>query len=634
MMRKFLYLGLFTFTLFILFSYQVSESHIIPPEKFHPVADAYRRMMFGLNLNPIRWDLKQEDVKIIARELGKISATESKTYLSKVNPLITKMIKMEGLPSKEERKNTARLLFEENTKAVTKTLIFHLVAAQKNLKQYSLAFRHLNEARQIWASFEHEIKATDYPAFLRMGRSFLELATSLGNPGILTVGYEPTKRQIFQQESQVIIAYIDRNFGDDYEVGKSKQLAPLPRKSNTFNPKASIPPKLPPGADINKQVPRPRQILNMTVRGVDESETPLIALGDMAFDSTYIFGEPARSFSITCNTCHNKGVTNPNFFIPELSTIPGGMDVSNSYFAPHANNGHFGQVDIPDLRGIRFTAPYGRNGRFSSLREFTRNVIVNEFNGQEPDPLILDGLVAYMLEFDFLPNPKLSPDGRLSDKASTAAKRGEKIFHKPYKQMGERSCATCHIPSNQFLDHQQHNIGTVSGAEAFSQDRALDTPTLLSAKFSAPYFHDGSQPTLQAVNEWFNENFRLGLNRREISDLTSYLETIANGQDPMEETIYILDAELEEFSFFLSAYEFLKKVNKPDLITITFQTISEEIKNHQWELQDPKYHSTLLKLASLMDEAVLANKKGNGKVVDQKVNEYRNLYAKNVEVLK
>ena len=113
-------------------------------------------------------------------------------------------------------------------------------------------------------------------------------------------------------------------------------------------------------------------------------------LGDMLFDSPYIFGEPARSLQISCNTCPNKGVTNPNFFIPGISTAHGGLDVSSNFFRPASNNAIADPVDIPDLRGIRFTAPYGRNGRTMSLREFTRNVIVGEFNGAEPTPVMLD----------------------------------------------------------------------------------------------------------------------------------------------------------------------------------------------------------------------------------------------------
>ncbi|MEM7351706.1 MAG: cytochrome c peroxidase, partial [Acidobacteriota bacterium] len=332
--------------------------------------------------------------------------------------------------------------------------------------------------------------------------------------------------------------------------------------------------------------------------------------------------------------CHNKSITNPGFFIPGLSARPGGMDVSNSFFAPHANNGHFDPIDIPDLRGIRFTSPYGRNGRFESLRDFTRNVIVNEFNGPEPDPLLLDGLIAYMLEFDFLPNPYLENDGRLNERAPAAAKRGEEIFHRPFAQMANRSCATCHVPSDHFLDRKRHDIGSVQGAEDFSRDGALDTPTLLSARYTAPYFHDGRLDTLRDVNQWFNERFELGLSEAEIEDLTAYVETLGEGIEAYEDTLHTLEAELEEFSFFLSAYEFLEDRQKPQLVDATLATIAYEIRAHKWDLQDPQHLPVLDRLAELMDEARAANGQGDRAATEARIAEYRQVYEEHKEVLR
>jgi cytochrome c peroxidase len=207
--------------------------------------------------------------------------------------------------------------------------------------------------------------------------------------------------------------------------------------------------------------------------------------------------------------------------------------MSPAPFAPHANNSVFDPLDIPDLRGIRFTAPYGRNGRFSSLRDFIRNVIVNEFNGPEPDPIVVDAMLAYLMEFDFLPNPSLNKDGTLAKTAPAAARRGEKLFNKPFAQMNGMSCASCHVPSSHFVDHQRHDIGSVQGAEDHSLDRALDTPTLLSARFTAPYFHDGSLATLKEVVQWFNRNYDLKLDESQANDLTAYLEAVGDGKNHM-----------------------------------------------------------------------------------------------------
>jgi cytochrome c peroxidase len=254
----------------------------------------------------------------------------------------------------------------------------------------------------------------------------------------------------------------------------------------------------------------------------------------MLFDSPLIFGEPARSLGITCGRCHNRGEANRNFYIPGLSVHRGGIDVDSGYFNPRANNHRLNPVDIPSLRGIRFTAPYGRDGRIASLREFTRNVIVTEFAGPEPTPLMLDALVAYMNEFDFLPAPYLYRDGRLNAQAPAAARRGEALFNKPFAGMAGRSCATCHIPSAHFLDHRRHDIGSGSPSSSNARDSAFDTPTLLGAAHTAPYFHDGSLATLADVVNWFDTRFALRLKPEEKRDLTAYLEAVGAGERPYE----------------------------------------------------------------------------------------------------
>ncbi len=607
---------------------ETAVGHIVPPEKLHPVAESYRRLSFTLNLNPVLWEEVEKDAATLAAGLATVAPAESEVFAAKVAELLGQGT--EGTT----RLDKARQLFDLSTGAVVTKLRSHLEAARSSLNDFSVASVQLEEARGLWAAFEHEIKATDRQAFERLGRCWLELSEALGNPGFLGIGEIAADAESFAQESLEVSEYLDGYLrGIPGEVS-SARLAPLPAHSASFEPAARVPTRLPPGSNINKQLPRPRQVLNMASRGVDEAETTLIAVGDMAFDSHDIFGEPARSLGLTCNTCHNKSITNPGFFIPGLSIRPGGVDVSNSFFAPHANNGHFDPIDIPDLRGIRFTSPYGRNGRFESLREFTRNVIVNEFNGPEPDPILLDGLIAYMLEFDFLPNPFLDASGRLNDRSPESAKRGEEIFHRPFAGMADRSCATCHVPSDHFLDRKRHNIGSVAGAEDFSLDRALDTPTLLSARYTAPYFHDGSQETLRDVSKWFNTQFGLGLSAAEVDDLTAYVETVGEGLEAYEDTVYTLEAELEEFSFFLSAYEFLSAREKSKLADTTFATIAYEIRAHKWDVQDRQYLPVLENLAELMDEARDAIQRGDTTVAETRVAEYRRTYEEHKEVLR
>jgi len=618
----------------------VVEAHIVPPETLHPVAESSRRADFLLALNPVPWRMVEQDMEVLAVGLDPVAPQEAAVFRREVAAVLAPLVALEAagdLPEPAARKAAAREIQALATHAVGRVLTGHMHAAREALGQdHGTARRHLETARAVWAAFAPRVEATDPPAYRHFGECWLELTSALGNPGILGVGVLAPDVETFHREAAEVIEYIETHFGGQ-AVGQVASTGYVPTPLHSSLPPApgrSGKVRLPPGSDTNKQLPRPRQILNMAERGVDENDTPLIALGDMAFDSPLVFGEPARSLAISCNTCHNKGVTNPRFFIPGLSSKPGTVDVSNAFFAPHANNGHFDPLDIPDLRGLRFTAPYGRNGRFESLREFTRNVIVNEFNGPEPDPLLLDGLVAYMVEFDFLPNPALHPDGTLTATASEAARRGEALFQRPFEAMGGRACATCHVPSDNFLDRKRHDIGSVHGTGEASRDRVLDTPTLLGITHTPPYFHDGSLDTLEEVVRWFDRRYTLELTAAEVADLTAYLETVGDGVEAYEDTLYTLEAELEEFSFFLATYDTLKARGKMELVGITLGTVAQELRFHKWDLQDFTHMPTLDRMVALLEEARAAHEEGDVEALEARLAEYRRVYGENVGVLR
>lgn len=604
-------------------------AHVVPPEKLHPVAESYRRSSFLLTLNPVPWEAVIADAKVIAGGLAEVAPAEASALEEELMVAVARG--REGGP--EVRRAVARKLSEDSTRAVASLLSHRLKRARAALGERERAAAELDKARQLWAAFEREIRLTDPGAFVRLGRCWIELQGALGSPGFGAMPAVPARPAVFDEEAAEVESYLESSYFDPAQEAPRAGLA-LPVGSPTFDATRPLFAYLPPGSEINKQLPRPRQVLNMAERDVDERDTTLIALGDMGFDSPRIFGEPARSLAISCNTCHNKSITNPQLFVPGLSSRRGGIDVDNAFFAPHANDGVFDPLDIPDLRGIRFTGPYGRDGRFDSLREFTRNVIVNEFNGPEPEPVLLDGLVAYMLQFDFLPNPLLENDGTLVPGAPEAALRGEELFNRPFPQMAGRSCASCHVPSDHFLDRQRHDIGSVEGSSEGSRDRSLDTPTLLSSSYTAPYFHDGSQPTLRSVVEWFDARYELGLSSGDTADLTAYLEAVGSGTDAYEDTIHTLEAELEEFSFFLSALDFLNSRDEHRLVQITLQTVADEIHAHKWDVQDRQQLPTLNRLASLIESAASAIGAGEWVSAEAILDEYRALYEEHQEVLR
>lgn len=335
---------------------------------------------------------------------------------------------------------------------------------------------------------------------------------------------------------------------------------------------------LPKGSDLGGLRQRePRQILSMEAQGVEQSY--LVALGNMAFSTPLIKGASAQGAGIACSSCHSSGEINRRFFLAGSSAYPGSADVTSGLFNPRFDDGLDNPLDIPSLRGIALTAPYGHDGRFASLREFTRNVIVNEFAGPEPSPVILDALVVYQRQFEFLPNDKLDRRGRLTDAAGDAALRGEALFTKRFEQMDGRSCASCHLRSAQFTDGQQHDVGTA---------RAFETPTLLNANFTAPYFADGRAQSYDAVVAHFDDFYGLGLTAAERADLVAYLEAVGDGERPFVDKDFAFD--LAEVMVFASTLERTITDRNYPILDLTVATINSELRDirEKWYRPDSR----------------------------------------------
>lgn len=120
-------------------------------------------------------------------------------------------------------------------------------------------------------------------------------------------------------------------------------------------------------------------------------------------------------------------------------------------------------------------------------------------------------------------------------------KRGLDLFE------GKAKCASCHNGFN-FSDENYHNIGVGMtsdtpdvGRSAISNDDAdygaFRTPTLRDISSTAPYMHDGSEKTLEAVVNFYdkggnpNRNLsplieKLGLTSSEKKDLVAFLKAL------------------------------------------------------------------------------------------------------------
>jgi hypothetical protein len=337
---------------------------------------------------------------------------------------------------------------------------------------------------------------------------------------------------------------------------------------------------LPIGSELDDDaITNPREVFHSeAIRG---RKSYLSNLGNLAFNTPYTLGAAAQKAHISCASCHVNGASNPKLFIPGLSTRPGNFDTTNSVFNPKTDNGVLDPLTIPSLRGARLLAPYGHDGRTSSLRDFVRNVIVNEFSGTEPSSQILDAIVVYIEDIDFLPNPGLDKTGALTPGANASQQRGEALFRKPFPHDASMSCAGCHVPSSAFVDHRQHDVG--SGG-------LYKTPTLMNADFSAPYFHDGRFDDYAQVIEHFDRVYDLALNAQDRADMAAYLTAVGDGLRP--EYHLTGTSVLDDVNGFASVLDIAISSHDSQVVAFTVRSVNDLLQDLAERYPDPRYHES------------------------------------------
>lgn len=130
---------------------------------------------------------------------------------------------------------------------------------------------------------------------------------------------------------------------------------------------------------------------------------------------------------------------------------------------------------------------------------------------------------------------------------SNSAKRGFDLFNT------KAACVKCHSGWS-FTDDGFHDIGLTSDdvgrgkllKELEYVQFAFKTPTLRNARQRAPFIHNGSEPTLEAVVQFYNQG---GVSKRpslspeiqplkltdtEVKDLCNFMDTLASNDRPVE----------------------------------------------------------------------------------------------------
>ncbi|WP_295527751.1 hypothetical protein [Novosphingobium sp. Chol11] len=150
----------------------------------------------------------------------------------------------------------------------------------------------------------------------------------------------------------------------------------------------------------------------------DAASADQVAVGRAMFAAPLLLGGQAARAGLSCAACHVSGRGNPHFVFPGVSGAPGTADVTSSLFSTRRGDGIANPRPIPDLAAD--PPKISRDPASPALRTFIRGLIVEEFDGLEPPPRILDGLAAYVraLRSDCSALAQRTSEGELGDAAA------------------------------------------------------------------------------------------------------------------------------------------------------------------------------------------------------------------------
>jgi cytochrome c peroxidase len=250
---------------------------------------------------------------------------------------------------------------------------------------------------------------------------------------------------------------------------------------------------IPLGLDIYLPVPEDNPITKET-----------IALGRRLFLDRRL----SRDESISCATCHS-----PNHaFSTPLSVVAG-------------VGGRQGRRNAPALINRGYGRAFFWDGRVTSLEEQVLKPIQDP---KEMDLTLQEAAARIKLDVPVLSRALASyvrsilsgdsPYDRFVDGDRSALSDEQRFGLQIFR--GKGNCTACHVGPN-FSDEQFHNTGVAWRAGRFTDEGrfaisgnapdygAFKTATLREVAGTAPYMHDGSFATLEAVIDFYSEGGRI-----------------------------------------------------------------------------------------------------------------------------
>ena len=129
----------------------------------------------------------------------------------------------------------------------------------------------------------------------------------------------------------------------------------------------------------------------------DEGGDYKLVLGRAAFKSPFLFGGQAARNHLSCNSCHQDGHDNKQFFLAGLSGAPGSADVTSSIFSKVREDGIFNPVAIPTLVGSSRKERLGTVSPVATIHDFVEGAVKDEFQG-EASASIVEAVSYYVAQ--------------------------------------------------------------------------------------------------------------------------------------------------------------------------------------------------------------------------------------------
>jgi hypothetical protein len=209
----------------------------------------------------------------------------------------------------------------------------------------------------------------------------------------------------------------------------------------------------------------------------------LVEVGRSAFRTPLLLGGQAARAGLSCESCHRGGRGNEQFLFTGVSGAAGTADVTSSLLSSHRGDGVFNPKPIPDLSGPRERLKVSRDPANRDLENFIRGLVVEEFDGAEPPPRVLQGLAAYVR---VLSPEACPPEGTRALHAGDMIAEAKRALDAAGESLRRGDAATAALMvsaarSHLALAHERYDGRDLEEARAVLRNADLDLAAALSA---------------------------------------------------------------------------------------------------------------------------------------------------------